>query len=206
MIYGGLIMSFLFVVQNMGGILSTQYCCCPLGGSLSSSVQCWQFRSAKDRTQMNGSGGCSHTNESHFHTPFFFREKWDMISGLTGGRVQTQPCEEFKRAAQSLRYLVEMWGWCWLRIRDYGINVLSSRDAEMFHSPAPLEKASACCWRNVIKKYTFDIIQCSWKTQELKTLIHSTLTESKDEDCDNGEEENGCQPAKVPHSQRVLAV
>lgn len=39
---------------------------------------------------------------------------------------------------------------------------------------------------------------------ELQPLIHFTLTESKEEDCDCGEDRNSSQPEKVPYSQKAL--
>lgn len=61
----------------------------------------------------------------------------------------------------------------------------------------PLEK-SLC----LLEKHPFIVVVTAGRGAS--TFDSSTLTVSKDEHCDYGEEENGRQPAKVPYSQKVL--
>lgn len=128
----------------------------------------------------------SHTNESHFS----FRENWDTLSGLTMGewwerRVQKRvvPCRNVGMMP------VEAQGCCHkCPHQQKCCDVPPSSPGE---SLCLFGKLPFCC-------------SCCWMAQQFQPLIRSTLTVNNDEDCDYGDGNNGCQPAKVPSSQNVL--
>lgn len=51
------------------------------------------------------------------------------------------------------------------------------------------------------KTPTLSVKKIIWMTHESQAIIHSTLTENKDEDYDYSEEENSSHPGNALHSQ-----
>lgn len=103
---------------------------------------------------------------THQWVTFLFQRKLGRGKWFNWGNGPSTPVWRVQKT-KLLRYLVEMWGWCWLKLRDAVINAFSSRAAGMFHRPS-LEKASA-----FLEKHPFIVVVTEWqRSLNLRSIPH----------------------------------